>query len=111
MRAGHTIGDPVRRRTGGGRGPLLPLPEPGLSARRICYACGGSGRRGVFECPVCGGTGKTEGRPMKAYVATKGLPRGGEPPREAPVIRTRRRRRSGNDPQPPPGSGDTADGK
>lgn len=29
-----------------------------MKGSRACYGCGGSGRRGIFECAVCSGTGE-----------------------------------------------------
>ena len=34
---------------------------------RKCYGCAGTGRRGVFECGVCGGTGKLTGPYVQAH--------------------------------------------
>ena len=60
------------------------------------YRCGGSGRRGIFECEVCGGTGKAPAA-KGAHVERRGdlrLPGPGRSVRamHKPVIRTRRRR-------------------
>ena len=73
-----------------------------MSVPRTCHACGGSGRRGIFECGVCGGQGKITG-PLRAHVEGRGdlhLPGPSRSPgaKRKPTIRTRRRRRI---PDPP----------
>ncbi len=70
-----------------------------MSTRRTCYGCGGSGRRGVFECGVCHGRGKLDGPPAQAHADSfrRGVLGAGperKPSRKrAPVINVRRRRR------------------
>ena len=34
---------------------------------RKCYGCAGTGRRGVFECGVCGGSGELTGPYVQAH--------------------------------------------
>lgn len=63
---------------------------------RPCYGCAGSGRRGVFECGRCGGTGRAP-ESATAHVERHGDLRasGSVGPGRAkrkPVIRTRHRR-------------------
>ena len=63
-----------------------------------CYGCGGSGRRGIFECAVCSGTGKVTGPPVQAHADTfrsstlriANRPTG--KPKRKPTITVRRRR-------------------
>ena len=38
-----------------------------MTAPRKCYRCAGSGRRGVFECGVCGGSGELTGPYVQAH--------------------------------------------
>ena len=70
-----------------------------MSASRTCYGCGGSGRRGVFECGVCRGRGKIDGPPVQAHAdsfrrGVLGAGPGRKPStKRAPVINVRRRRR------------------
>lgn len=71
-----------------------------MSAPRTCYGCGGSGRRGVFECGVCHGRGKLDGPSAQAHHADsfrRGVLAAGPERRpstkRAPVIKVRRRRR------------------
>ena len=65
---------------------------------RKCYGCAGTGRRGVFECGVCGGTGKLTGPYVQAHADSfrhGALRAGGDrSPRLTVVpVRTGRRRR------------------
>ena len=71
-----------------------------MTSARTCYGCAGAGRRGVFECGVCGGAGKLTGPPVQAHADSfrRGalrLPGPDRPrvPESAPIIRTRCRRR------------------
>ena len=73
---------------------------------RKCYGCAGTGRRGVYECGVCGGSGELAGPYVQAHADSfrRGVLRLPGPvrsraPKPAPTIRTRRRRRV-----PPPES-------
>ena len=73
---------------------------------RTCYGCGGTGKRGIFDCGVCAGTRQLTGPPIQAHadsfrIRARRLP-GPDRARTAkptPTIRTRRRRRV-----PPPES-------
>ena len=65
---------------------------------RKCYGCAGTGRRGVYECGVCGGSGELAGPYVQAHADSfrrGALPAGGErSPRLTVVpVRTGRRRR------------------
>lgn len=71
------------------------------ASQRTCYGCAGTGKRGIFDCGLCGGTGKLTGTPLKAHTdstPTAGLrlpgPDGGAAVKRIPVVRTRRRRRT-----------------
>ena len=71
-----------------------------MSAGRTCYGCAGRGKRGLFECGVCGGTGKLTGPPVQAHAdsfRTGALrlpgPDRPSPAKRTPTIRTRRWRR------------------
>lgn len=60
-----------------------------MSALRPCYGCGGSGRRGVFECGRCGGTGRAP-EPAAAHVDRRGDLRLPGPNRSGRLKRPRR---------------------
>ena len=70
-----------------------------MNESRTCYGCAGSGRRGIFECAVCNGTGKLSGPVAQAHadsfrhatLRNGGAKRSTEP-RRTPVIRVRKRR-------------------
>ena len=70
-----------------------------MKGSRACYGCGGSGRRGIFECAVCSGTGKVTGRPVQAHADTfragtlRTADRPAGKPKRKPMIVVRRRRR------------------
>ena len=73
---------------------------------RKCYGCAGTGRRGVYECGVCGGSGELAGPYVQAHADSfrRGTlrlpdPAGPRAAKRAPTLRTRRRRRV-----PPPQS-------
>ena len=68
----------------------------------MCYGCAGTGKRGVFDCGVCAGTGKLAGPPVQAHADSfrRGAlrlpgPERRSAPKHTPTItiRTRRRRR------------------
>jgi len=71
-----------------------------LIAPRTCYGCAGTGKRGVFDCGVCAGSGKITGPPVQAHADSfrrgalrlPGPDRAGAAKR-TPVIRIQRRRR------------------
>ena len=71
-----------------------------LTTARPCYGCAGTGKRGVFDCGVCAGTGKLTGPPVQAHADSFRAgalrlpgPERRAAPKRAPTIRTRRRRR------------------
>ena len=66
---------------------------------RAYYGCDGSGRRGIFECALCSGTGKVAGPPLRTHadsfragtLRTSDRPTG--KPKRRPKITVRPRRR------------------
>ena len=70
-----------------------------MKGSRACYGCGDSGRRGIFECAVCSGTGKLNGPPVQARTDSfrAGTLRTADRPagkaKRQPTITVRRRRR------------------